>query len=66
VNAQNIDPKPCPKPDLVVPDPALASPSHELAKKRKKGYKFNQHCQDSWTTKLLWAEAVVGVDGKIM
>jgi hypothetical protein len=36
VSTLNVDPKPCPEPDVVVLDPALASPSHELARKRKK------------------------------
>jgi hypothetical protein len=37
VRALNVDPKPCPKPDLIVLDLALASSSDELARKRKKG-----------------------------
>jgi hypothetical protein len=66
VSALNVDPKPYPGPDLFVLDPTLVSPSHELAKKRKKGYKLNRHFQESWTAKLLWTEVVVGVDGRIM
>jgi hypothetical protein len=65
VSALNVDPKPCPEPDVLVLDPVLASPSHELAKKRKKGYELNRHFQDSWAAKLPWTEAVVGVDGRI-
>jgi hypothetical protein len=66
VSALNVDPKPCPEPDVLILDPVLASPSHELARKRKKGYELNRHFQDSWAAKLPWAEAVVGVDGRIM
>jgi hypothetical protein len=53
------------EPDLQVLDPVLASPSHELARKRKKGYELNRHFQDSWAAKLPWAEAVMGIDGKV-
>jgi hypothetical protein len=59
ISALNVDPKPCPEPDVLVLDLVLASPSHELARKRKKGYELNRHFQDSWAAKLPWAEAVV-------
>jgi hypothetical protein len=52
ISALSVDPQPCPEPDVVVLDPIVASPSHELAKKRKKGYELNRHFQDSWATKL--------------
>jgi hypothetical protein len=65
ISALSVDPQPCPEPDVVVFDPIVASPSHELAKKWKKGYELNRHFKDSWVAKLPWAEAVVGVDGRI-
>jgi hypothetical protein len=65
ISALSVDPQPCPEPDIVVLDPIVASPSHELAKKRKKGYELNRHFQDSWAAKLPWAKAIVGVDGRI-
>jgi hypothetical protein len=54
-----------PEPDIQVLDPVLASPLHELARKRKKNYELNRHFQDSWATKLPWAEVVMGADGRI-
>jgi hypothetical protein len=65
ISALNVDPQPYHEPDVVVLDPVVASPSHELAKKQKKGYELNRHFQDSWAAKLPWVEVVVGVDGKI-
>jgi hypothetical protein len=53
------------KPDLVVLNAATASPSHDLARKRKKNYKLNCHFQDFWAAKLPWAKGVVGADGRI-
>jgi hypothetical protein len=53
------------EPDLEVLDSVFASPSHELARKRKKSYELNRHFQDSWAAKLPWAEAVMGTDGRI-
>jgi hypothetical protein len=38
---------PLPEPDIQVLDPVFASPSHELARKRKKSYELNRHFQDS-------------------
>jgi hypothetical protein len=54
-----------PEPDLEVLDSVFASPSHELARKRKKSYELNRHFQDSWAAKLPWAEAVMGADRRI-
>jgi hypothetical protein len=65
ISALSVDPQPCPEPDVVLLDPVVALPSHELAKKRKKGYELNRHFQDSWAAKFPWAEAVVDVDGRI-
>jgi hypothetical protein len=53
------------EPDLLILDAATASPSHDLAKKRKKNYELNGHFQDSWAAKLPWVEGVVGADGRI-
>jgi hypothetical protein len=30
----------------------------------EKMYELNRHFQYSWATKLLWADSIVGVDGK--
>jgi hypothetical protein len=38
---------PLPEPNIQVLDPVFASPSHELARKRKKSYELNMHFQDS-------------------
>jgi hypothetical protein len=65
IEALNVDPKPCLEPEIVVLDPAKASPSHELAKKRKESYELNRHFQDSWDPKLPWIEDIVGMDGMI-
>jgi len=35
------------------------------SKKRKKIYELNRHLQDSWATKLPWAESIVGIKGKV-
>lgn len=43
VSSLNEDSKPCPKSEFVVFDPMLSSPSHKLARKRKKGYELNRH-----------------------
>lgn len=51
--------------DVTVLDPAIASPAHEEAWKRK-SYELNQHFQDSWVAKCPWVEPVMGVDGHIM
>jgi hypothetical protein len=51
--------------DIQVPDPVFASPLYELTRKRKKSYKLSRHFKDLWATKLLWAEAIMGVDGRI-
>jgi hypothetical protein len=53
------------EPNLQVLDPMLGSPSHELARKKKKGYELNLHFQDSWEAKLPWAEAVIGADSRV-
>jgi hypothetical protein len=60
-----VTPSPLPEPDIQVLDPSFASPSHELARKRKKSYELNRHFQDSWAAKLPWAKAVMGTDGRI-
>ncbi len=35
------------------------------SKKRKKIYELSRHLQDSWATKLPWAESIVGIKGKV-
>jgi hypothetical protein len=68
LNAISTPTKPPVVPDLdmQVLDPLVASPSHELARKRKEAYELNRHFQDSWAAKLPWAKAVVGADGRIL
>jgi hypothetical protein len=55
-----------PKPNVQVLNLIFALPLHELMRKRTKGYKLNQHFQDSWAAKLPWVEAIMDVNGKIL
>jgi hypothetical protein len=55
------------EPDLQVLDLVIALPSHELTRKRKKGYELKvRHFQDSQAAKLPWAEVVMGADGRVL
>jgi hypothetical protein len=46
-------------------DPAQAKDNVEASKKRKKIYETNRRFQDTWATKLPWAESIVRDDGRV-
>lgn len=52
-------------PDVVILDPAVASPAHDLARARRLSYESNRQWQDTWAARLPWAESVLGADGKV-
>jgi hypothetical protein len=56
---------PAPEPDVAVLDPATASPSHDLVRKRRREYDLNRHFQDHWAAKMPWAEAIIGASGQV-
>jgi hypothetical protein len=51
--------------DMVILDPAIGSPAVDAARARRRAYEQNRHWQDSWATRLPWAESVMGVDGDV-
>ena len=61
----DIDVSPTATPEVVILDPKVASPAHELARARRRSYELNRHFQDSWAARLPWAESVVSADGTV-
>ena len=51
--------------DVVILDPAVASPAHELARARRLVYESNRQWQDVWAARHPWAESVLGADGQV-
>ena len=52
-------------PDIAMLDPATASPSHDIAKKKRRTYNLNWHFQDNWVAKMPWAEAIKGANRQV-
>lgn len=51
--------------DLVILDLDEGKKSLSATKERRRSYELYRHFQDSWASKLPWAEAIIGVDGSM-